>query len=187
MCGLLPHLHLPCVAPRMRPLCVDLLHACALYVWTSSTETLHVWTFSTHTPMCGLTPHTAVLCVPFHHRFWHEIRTVWFACGRNVDRIQDKCGLHLCVIRTNLHKHRLHLRGIRAVSVVFGWNIDRIRSNFGSFRMKSGPICHGGPSAEILIAAANTRSKPLACSSRRAPTCRHAKKLPRLLLKHESL
>ena len=71
----------------MHPLCVDYLH--------------------THTP---------VLCVPFHHRCWHEIRTVWFACGGNVDRIQDKIGLHVNAIRKNFATEiRLHLRGIRAV------------------------------------------------------------------------
>ena len=35
-----------------------------------------------------------------------------------------------------------------------------VLANSGSFRIKSGSICHGGPSTEILIAAANTRSKP---------------------------
>ena len=81
---------------------------------TSSThDTLHVLDLVPHMgPMCGLLPHTPVLCVPFHHRCWHEIRTVWFACGGNVDRIQDKIGLHLNVIRTNSAKKQ----------VAFAWN-----------------------------------------------------------------
>ena len=61
-----------------------------------------MWTSSTQTPsLCDLLHTYTLKCVPFHHRWWHEIRTVWVAFVWNIDRSRDKCGLHLYVIRTN--------------------------------------------------------------------------------------
>ena len=77
-----------------------------------------------------------------------------------------------------LHRKRLHLHGIRAVSVAFGWNDDRIPDKFGFHLHKVGTL---------LIATANTRSKPWHAHPAARPPTGTSRKTSRFLLKHDSL
>ena len=174
---------------------MDLLH----------TDMTHVWS----------TPHTPLLCLPFHHRCWHEIRTVWVACRWNVRRMRDKFGLHLNVIRTNsaqkkvafvwnIEQNRdkcgLHWHVIRAnsgnsgcIGTKFGrcrLHLDGMMTEFGassgSFCIKSGVICHGGHVLRCYERPTQGANLGMLIPPR-AHLPPRQEKLPRLLLKHDSL